>query len=190
VDLGISADRRDDLEQAIDAATGLDALVISGGASVGDYDLVQPILRERGLELDFWKIAMRPGKPMIFGHLGPMPVIGFPGNPVSTAVCAIVFLRGALLRCLGQDPALPLAQATLATALPTNDQRQDYMRATLERSPGGQDLVRPAAIQDSSMSALMANADALVVRPPHAPAAAAGELATILPLREIYHCMT
>ena len=107
VDLGISADQRAALlGSAADSAAGLDALVTTGGASVGDYDLVQPALGERGLELDFWKIAMRPGKPLIFGRLAGMPVIGLPGNPVSAAVCAIVFLRGAVRCCLGLRPAL------------------------------------------------------------------------------------
>ena len=110
-------------------AAGLDLLVTTGGASVGDYDLVQQALGREGLALDFWKIAMRPGKPLLFGRLGEVPVLGFPGNPVSTGVCAIVFLRLALQRMLGPAGA---AAASGSCRLPmrshANDQRQDYLR--------------------------------------------------------------
>jgi molybdopterin molybdotransferase len=187
VDLGISPDRESDLLDAIDSAAGLDLLVTSGGASVGDYDLIQPALKQRGLELDFWKIAMRPGKPLIFGRLGPMPVIGFPGNPVSSSVCAIVFLRGAMQRLLGRAPELPVGEASIASSLPPNDQRQDYLRATLDRDSAGRVQAHAAGRQDSSMFATMASADALIIRPPHAPAVESGALVPIVSLREIFH---
>jgi molybdopterin molybdotransferase len=183
VDLGIAPDRAEALTEALGGAGGLDLLLTSGGASVGDYDLVKQVLGTQGLELDFWKIAIRPGKPLVFGRLGAVPVLGLPGNPVSAAVCAIVFARGALRRALGLEPALPLRQALSADDLPANDQREDYLRAKLRRD-GDAEWVTTAALQDSSMFATLAQADALLVRPPFAKALTAGAAATILPLAD------
>jgi molybdopterin molybdotransferase len=166
VDLGICPDRADALADALGGVAGLDLLVTTGGASVGDYDLVRGALAAAGLELDFWKIAMRPGKPLAFGRLGPTPVLGLPGNPVSALVCGIVFLRGALRRRLGLAPELRLETARLAAALPANDQRQDHLRAGLEPGADGVPWALPAARQDRSMLATLAAADALIVRPP------------------------
>ncbi|HET6468867.1 MAG TPA: gephyrin-like molybdotransferase Glp [Geminicoccaceae bacterium] len=185
VDLGIARDDAASLAAALDQVRGLDALVTTGGASVGDHDLVREALGGRGLELDFWQIAMRPGKPLIFGRLGAVPVLGLPGNPVSTAVCAIVFLRGALRRALGRDPALPLSEARLAAPLAPNDHRQDHLRARLLPGDGGPPRVLPAGRQDSSMFATLALADALLVRPPHDPALAEGHPVRIIGLAEV-----
>ena len=181
VDLGIALDTPEDLAQRLDAARGLDLLVTSGGASVGDHDLVRQVGAEAGLELDFWKIRMRPGKPLIFGRLGQTPLLGLPGNPVSAAVCGIVFLRGAVRCLLGLDPALPLGTAKLARDIQAGIERQDYQRARLV-GPG---LVEPAERQDSSMLAILAKADVLLVRPPAAPALPAGAEVPVLDLATV-----
>jgi molybdopterin molybdotransferase len=185
VDLGIATDDPDALATALDQAVGLDLLVTSGGASVGAYDLVRGALDRRGLELDFWTVAMRPGKPLVFGRLGGTPVLGLPGNPVSAAVCAIVFLRGLLRRALALDPRLPIRPLPVAGGLPANDQREDYVRARLEPGPSGELRARPAPRQDSSMLATMAHAGALIVRPPHAPPLEDGAAAPALRLADV-----
>ena len=136
VDLGIAPDEGEALAARVREAPGLDLLVTTGGASVGDYDLVRQVLGREGMHLDFWKIAMRPGRPLLFGRLGEVPVLGFPGNPVSTAVCAIVFLRPALQAMLGMPVGLRLSDAELGADLAANDQRQDYMRARYEEGSG------------------------------------------------------
>jgi molybdopterin molybdotransferase len=186
VDLGIVRDDRAALRRLVLDAQGLDLLVTSGGASVGDHDLVAAALGESGFELDFWKIAMRPGKPLLFGRLGAVPVLGLPGNPVSTAVCCLVFLRAALLR-LGGRAALPLptVAASLAVALPTNDERHDFVRATGTDEADGQLVLQPADRQDSSMLATLAAADYLISRPPHDAARPAGANVTAIPLRAV-----
>src|SRR3954468_2610330 len=183
VDLGICPDEGQALAARVRDAHGLDLLVTTGGASVGDYDLVQQALGREGLELDFWKIAMRPGKPLLSGRLGTVPVLGFPGNPVSTGVCGIVFLRVALQKLAGLCVGLRQREAELANPLQPNDLRQDYLRASYI---AGSDRrrVRTAARQDSSMLATFATADALVVRPPFDPARESGEHATIIDLHE------
>ncbi len=186
VDLGIAADEPRALATALDQAVSLDVLVTTGGASVGAYDLVRSALDRRGLELDFWKIAMRPGKPLVFGRLGATPVLGLPGNPVSAAVCAIVFLRGLLRRAVALDPALPLRPIAVAGGLPANDQREDYVRARLETGPAGAPRARPAPRQDSSMLATMAHAGALIVRAPHAPPLDDGATAPALRLSDLF----
>jgi len=156
-------------------------LVTLGGASVGDYDLVQKALVDAGMELGFWRIAMRPGKPLMFGRIGAMLALGLPGNPTSSAVCSLLFLRP-LLRALLGDPlaAADVSEpAQLAVPLPPNGVRQDYMRATLARTEGVW-LATPASNQDSSLVRTLAGAEALIVRPPHAPAADKGEPCRIL----------
>ena len=180
VDLGIARDRPEDLLHALDQAAGADLLVTSGGASVGAYDLVQDTLVAHGLAVDFWKIAMRPGKPLIFGRFRSIPFLGLPGNPVSAAVCAIVYLRAALLTCLGRPTELPVSRAPLAAPLAANDEREDYMRAYWRSDGGRPPRVQPADRQDSSMFATFAHADLLLRRPPHDPARAAGETVEVI----------
>ena len=176
-DLGILPDRPDAIARL--AREKCDLLVTLGGASVGDHDLVQTALSGEGLRLDFWKIAMRPGKPLIFGHLGAKPFLGLPGNPVSSLVCALLFLRPAIAAMLGRSPATPLRNARLAASLPANDARQDYLRATLEWRDGGH-WARPFAKQDSAMLNPFTKADALIVRKPHAPSLEEGAVIDIL----------
>ncbi len=187
IDLGILPDR---LEETIAGvrrarAAGCDVLLTAGGASVGDYDLVQPALAAEGLALSFWKVAVRPGKPLLSGRLGAMRVLGLPGNPVSAYVCAILFLVPLLRRLTGRrDVALPLASGVLGRDLPANDERADYMRATLARRDDGTLVATPFPLQDSSMLVPLAAADCLVVRAPHAPAAAAGSPCSLVKLND------
>ncbi|AXS40425.1 gephyrin-like molybdotransferase Glp [Breoghania sp. L-A4] len=162
---------------------GADILVTLGGASVGDHDLVQESLGNEGMELAFWRIAMRPGKPLMFGHLGPMRVLGLPGNPVSSMVCGLLFLKPLLDALLGQPGSGPKEEdAILGDALGENDRRQDYLRARLSRDASGRLVATPFVLQDSSMLATLAAADALIIRAPHAPAAAAGDAVSIVRL--------
>lgn len=182
IDLGIAPDNREALLAMAQGARGADLLVTTGGASVGEHDLVQAVLGEAGLEVDFWKIAMRPGKPLIFGQIGGVPMLGLPGNPVSTLVCATIFLLPALEKMQGLAPdQSPARHATLAKPLPANDRRQDYLRATLEHGPDGALLATVFSKQDSSMLATLAHADCLVVRAPLAPPANAGDRVEIVP---------
>ena len=161
----------------------MDMLVTTGGASVGDHDLIIASLKERGLFLDFWKIAMRPGKPLLFGNLGPTHVLGLPGNPVSALVCAILFLVPAVNALLGlpADPP-PVTQAELGAAVPANDSRADHLRATLRRGDSGALIATPFPVQDSSMLRRLALADGLILRPPLAPALPAGALVPVIRL--------
>jgi molybdopterin molybdotransferase len=183
LDLGIALDSEESLRAMAKGAKGADLLVTTGGASVGEHDLVQKVLGKEGLEVDFWKIAMRPGKPLIFGRLGATPLLGLPGNSVSAIVCAVIYLGTALRRMLGvAEKKRPAATAILAVPLPENDERQDYLRATLEYDEHGRLTARPFQAQDSSMFSRLAHADCLVVRAPHAPAAKAGIQVTIIPL--------
>ncbi len=181
LDLGIIPDTVEAVAALPERAAGADLLVTLGGASVGEHDLIQKALGPKGLELDFWKIAMRPGKPLIFGRLGALPLLGLPGNPVSTLVCALLYLRPAIAAMLGTDTQTPLTRARLAAPLKANDKRQDYIRATLELRDG-EAWATPLPIQDSSMLSALARADGLIVRPPFAPEAVAGEAADVLPL--------
>ena len=175
--LPVARDDLASLARAADQVVGVDLLVTTGGASVGDHDLVQEGLGQRGLVVDFWKIAMRPGKPLIFGALGAVPVIGLPGNPVSALVCAILFLVPALDRLTGlPGQALPTLGVRLGAAVAENDHRADFLRASLAPDADGTLLATPFGPQDSAMLRLMSLADALVLRPPHAAAAAAGSM--------------
>ncbi|MDE3115671.1 MAG: molybdopterin molybdotransferase MoeA [Pseudomonadota bacterium] len=183
IDLGITPDTVEAIANLPHRAAGADLLVTLGGASVGEHDLIQKALGPVGLKLDFWKIAMRPGKPLIFGRLGALPLIGLPGNPVSTLVCAILYLRPAIAAMLGTDTAPPLATTRLAAPLKANDQRQDYIRARLEQREGEM-WAQPFSIQDSSMLSGIAAADALIVRRPHAAAAEPGDRVDVLPLAD------
>jgi molybdopterin molybdotransferase len=173
IDLGIAPDKREAIAAFVDRAAGADILVVTGGASVGEHDLVQEALKDRGLALDFWKIAMRPGKPLMVGKLGAMRVLGLPGNPVSTFVCAELFLKPLIRAFLGRPTAARIVHARLTVPMPANDGRQDYVRAQLTETPDGFE-VTPFAVQDSSMLSILAAANALVIRPIRAPAAGAG----------------
>jgi molybdopterin molybdotransferase len=184
LDLGIARDEAATLARALSDTARLDLIVTTGGASVGEHDLVQQALGDEGLALDFWKIAMRPGKPLIFGRLRGVPLLGLPGNPVSAGVCAVVFLRAAVRAMLGLDAALPETRGVLETPLGENDQRQEYLRATTRRDADGRLLVRPAWRQDSSMLATFARADALIVREPFAPAMPPGTMVRVVLLDE------
>ena len=184
IDLGIAADTMGSLDEAIRRAKAVEAdvLVTLGGASVGDHDLVQRALVAAGMELGFWRIAMRPGKPLMHGLLGGMRVLGLPGNPTSSMVCSILFLRP-LLRALHGEPdagADPSRPGRLAVDLPANGPRQDYMRCSLARNADGVLAATPAQLQDSSLVKVMARADGLIVRAPRAGAAKAGDPCRII----------
>ena len=176
VEIGIASDETQAIAEAADQAQGADMLITSGGASVGDHDLVQAGIAARGFKPDFWRIAMRPGKPLMFGRIGELPVLGVPGNPVSALVCAMLFLRPALRKMLGMAEILaPFEAARLTVAMGQNDKREEYGRGRLERSPDGALMVTPFSSQDSAMQNLLAHADCLIRRAPHAPAAAPGD---------------
>ena len=176
IDLGILPDRLD-VTTAAFKAVDADILVTTGGASVGDHDLVRPALEAAGGSIDFWRIALRPGKPMMAGRLGNAVVLGLPGNPVSAFVTAFLFLRPLIATMAGAlDPFPRTATAVLGEELPANDHRQDYLRATTRDGH-----VFAASIQDSSMLLTLARADCLIVRHPHAPALGAEEVVEILP---------
>ena len=181
VNLGIALDSRESLTRMAAGAAGTDLLITTGGASVGEHDLIRDVLGDRGLELDFWKIAMRPGKPLMFGHIDGTPMLGLPGNPVSSMVCGLLFVRPALLAMLGFDGTDPLTgNARLGRDLPANDRRQDYLRSRLERDADGPAVATPFDLQDSSVMSGLAGADCLVVRVPHAQAAAKGDTVEIV----------
>lgn len=183
VNLGIARDDRDSLERLAKGAEGMDLLVTSGGASVGEHDLIRQVLGGQGLELDFWKIAMRPGKPVMFGQLRGTPLLGLPGNPVSTLVCALIFLRP-VLDCMHgvAEAAAPLERVVLGSGLDANDRRQDYLRARLIRDESGRERAEPFSRQDSSMLSRLARADCLIVRAPHAAAVDPGQEVDIIRL--------
>jgi molybdopterin molybdotransferase len=175
-DLGIVNDTMQATITAIRDAQGVaaDILVTTGGASVGDYDLVQKAFAAEGMDLSFWKIAMRPGRPLMHGRLGAMHVLGLPGNPVSSYVCAFLFLVPLIRRLCGRsDIVTPTESAVLGCDLPANDERADYLRATLKPSAHGP-VATPFPIQDSSMMVPLSQADCLVIREPYEPAAKAG----------------
>ena len=179
--LGIARDTVEDTLAKVEGARGADLLVTTGGASVGDHDLVQKALATRGLAVDFWKIAMRPGKPLMWGRLGELPVLGLPGNPVSSLFCALVFLKPAIETLSGLDPeAAALLDARLGRDLAANDHRQDYLRARLARGSDGVPVATPFAKQDSSMLSPLAQSDGLIVRPARDPARRAGEIVRVL----------
>lgn len=185
IDLGIAADTMDATSAAIRRARELnaDVLVTTGGASVGDHDMVKRALESEGTQMAFWRIAMRPGKPMMSGRLNAMRILGVPGNPVSSYVCSFLFLVP-LIRALSGRATCdhPVESAVLGRDLAANDMRQDYLRASLDIGPTGQMRATPVAHQDSSLMANLASADALIIRPPHAPAAAKGTSVSILRL--------
>jgi molybdopterin molybdotransferase len=184
IDLGIAGDRFEDIEAAIRQArdSGADVLVTLGGASVGDHDLVQTALAHEGMELGFWRIAMRPGKPLMHGRIGDMRILGLPGNPVSAIVCGLLFLVP-LVRALSGDATAGDDKseiAVLGTDLPENDNRQDYLRARVMGVSDGHPLVKAFGKQDSSMLRILSEAQCLIIRDAHAPAAKAGEMCRLL----------
>jgi molybdopterin molybdotransferase len=186
IDLGIAPDRVDAIAGAVRRARDLkaDVLVTAGGASVGDHDLVQKSLAAEGLALSFWKVALRPGRPVMHGRLGGMHVLGVPGNPVSSYVCALLFLVPLIRRMAGRsDLSAASESAVLGSDLPANDERMDFLRATLTPGPNGVAIATPLPVQDSSMMAALAKADCLLIREAHAPALASGSRCPIVKLR-------
>ncbi|MGI9462516.1 MAG: molybdopterin molybdotransferase MoeA, partial [Aestuariivirgaceae bacterium] len=182
MDLGLVPDRVASIKRAIHKARDADVLVTIGGASVGKHDLVQQALSESDIALNFWRIAMRPGKPLMFARRGSQRIIGLPCNPVSALVCARIFLKPLIDALLGLPAEEPTVKARLGAALPRNDQRQDYLRATVQHDRFGKLTVLPFARQDSSMQRLMAEAEALIIRAPFARAAIKGTFVEILPI--------
>jgi len=181
--LPIAPDNSDALRAIAEGATGADLLLTTGGASVGEHDLVRSALGADGLSLDFWTVAMRPGKPLMVGKYRATPMIGLPGNPVSALVCALLFVKPALEKLQGLATAgAANPKVRLAKDLPANDRRQDYLRARLTHGTDGVAEATPFDKQDSSMMSLLARADCLVVRPPHAPPAKKGDWVEIVPL--------
>jgi molybdopterin molybdotransferase len=181
--LGIAQDSAESIVTLASTGKGADILVTVGGASVGERDLVSAALRSEGMELAFWKIAMRPGKPLLYGRLGNQRVLGVPGNPVAALICGLVFLVPMLHRLLGlREGARGPQEAVLGQALEANGPREHYMRAASTWRPNGERLVTPLAAQDSALMADFARADCLIVRTPDAPALAAGERVTIIQL--------
>ena len=185
IDLGIAADTVAATTEGIRRArdSGADILITTGGASVGDHDLVKQSLEAEGVSMAFWRIAMRPGKPMMHGRLGGMRVIGLPGNPVSSYVCAFLFLVPLIRALSGRNTIRHVSEtALLGRDLAANDLREDYLRARLERRADGVLIATPVDHQDSSLLGNLAAARALVIRPPFAPAAPAGSPCEILRL--------
>ena len=185
VHLGVAPDDAAALRALMDRAGEVDLLVTTGGVSVGDHDLVKRVLGDMGLDLAFHRIALRPGKPLLFGAVKSgakvTPIMGLPGNPVSAMICAILFLGPALAALQGLSGEAPLlTPARLGTALEANGTREHYLRSRLARGSDGIMTVFPFEMQDSAMIAALAAADALLVRPPFAPAAQAGELVNVV----------
>ena len=194
VNLGILRDAAGALAHALEGHDDLDLIVTSGGASVGLHDHIAGDLGNTNKgeayteqnKIDFWKIAMRPGKPVIFGKIGNIPLLGLPGNPVSSAICAMIFLAPAMAHMQGRHHQDMIFLATLASDLCENDKRQEYLRATLSYNAEGMAMVTPATMQDSSMLSVLANADVLIVRPPFDPARMTGDQVTILPIPRLF----
>jgi molybdopterin molybdotransferase len=187
IDLGIVGDDLESIGLALDRAVAQtsDVIVTLGGASVGDHDLTAKAFAAKGVDLAFWKIAMRPGKPLMAGRLGRASVLGLPGNPVSAMVCADLFLRPLLAALQGLPTEQHLPKAVLDGVLAENDRRQDYVRAVARLDEEGDPIVSPLAMQDSSMLRILARANCLIVRAPYASAQRSGDSCRILMLRPI-----
>ena len=186
LDLGIVGDDDTLIRAAISKATAAkaDILVTLGGASVGDHDLVQAALKAEGMTLDFWRIAMRPGKPLMVGNIGAMQVLGLPGNPVASLVCSLLFLEP-LIHKLGHQKRISREiTVKTATALKPNDVRQDYLRARFTGADNGLPVAEAFTKQDSSMMKIMAKSDCLIICPPHAPELPAGAECRAIRLRD------
>ncbi|ABS14762.1 molybdopterin molybdotransferase MoeA [Brucella anthropi] len=187
-DKGIIPDDPAKIERAIadSLQSGIDILVTIGGASVGDRDFVHGALQKQGVNLDFWKIAMRPGKPLMYGRIEVngkiVHVIGLPGNPVSSLVCSLVFLRPLVAKLAGTNLDADIRPAKLGTDLPANDHRRDYIRATIESNPDGTLTAKPFPVQDSSMLSALVGSKALLIRDENAPAATVGDDCRVLML--------
>lgn len=180
--LPIARDTEESIRQALQGAQDADLLVTIGGASVGDHDLIGKVADGLGMQQAFYKVAMRPGKPLMAGMLAQTPMIGLPGNPVSAMVCGIIFMQPLIMRMQGLRHRTGLFHARLATELPAEGPRQHYLRATIEDGDG-LPLIRPFSSQDSARLSLMADADALLVRKPGEAARKAGDIVEFLPLR-------
>ncbi len=182
IDLGLLPDDLGAITNAITQADDYDALVTIGGASVGDHDHVHTALTQAGAAMDFWKVAIKPGKPLMFGALNGQPVLGLPGNPVSAIVVAHLFLAPLIGAMLGAAQLQENPTARLGTDLPANGKRRDHIRATLAQGVDGMPTVTPLPVQDSAHLRVLAIANALIIRAVNAPAAKAGERTFILPL--------
>jgi len=182
VDLGVIGDQAEAFAAIAQELRGVDLIVTLGGASVGERDLVRQALGQEGLTLDFWKVAMRPGKPLMFGHVGGVPLLGLPGNPVSSAVCAVLFVKAVIRTLQSLDPNPTEVPAVSGSTLEENDERQDYVRATLSWATDGHLIATAADRQDSAMFAVLAGADCLIKRRPFAEKTEAGDALTIIPL--------
>ncbi|NVJ90294.1 MAG: molybdopterin molybdotransferase MoeA [Methylocystaceae bacterium] len=176
INLGIAGDTEESLRQTLSGLDGVDLLVTSGGISVGDYDLVRNVLGEEGLDIDFWQVAVKPGKPFMFGHIGGKPVMGLPGNPVSSYILAFLFVRPALRKMQGMafEQDVPV-RAILGADVPKNTVRQEYMRAVFSRDDQGRLVATPYFKQDSAMLANLAHCEGFIIRPVHAEPSQAGE---------------
>ncbi|WP_295042636.1 gephyrin-like molybdotransferase Glp [uncultured Paracoccus sp.] len=179
--LPLARDTEDSLRAGFAAADGADLLVTIGGASVGDHDLVGRVAADLGLRQAFYKVAMRPGKPLMAGHLDGTAMLGLPGNPVSAMVCAIVFMQPLIAAMQGRSRRMPLRKARLAMDLAVEGDRRHYLRARLEDGPD-MPMIAPFSSQDSARLSLMAQADALLVRPANDPPRQAGEIVEYLSL--------
>ncbi|MBT6416083.1 MAG: molybdopterin molybdotransferase MoeA [Candidatus Puniceispirillum sp.] len=200
INLGIIRDEAGAVARILEAHDDLDLIVTSGGASVGVHDHIAGDLdnirgstgdtsqsrSDNQTQIDFWKIAMRPGKPVIFGKINNVPLLGLPGNPVSSAICAMIFLAPAMAHMQGRRHQDITFHAMLASDLRENDKRQEYLRATLSHDADGMAIVSPAGLQDSSMLSVLANADVLIIRPPFDPARVKGDQVTILPIPRLF----
>jgi molybdopterin molybdotransferase len=182
INCGIVKDNLKATERAILKMAKADVIVTTGGASVGDHDFIQQALKNTGVKIDFWKIAMRPGKPFMYGRKGKQHVLGLPGNPVSALVCARLFLKPLLDALQGLPVEEAAIQARLGVAMPANDSRQDYIRAKLESAADGTRTATPFNKQDSSMQRTFRDAHCLIIRTPNAPSTPAGGLVPILNL--------
>jgi molybdopterin molybdotransferase len=181
--LGIARDTAESLTEHIERAAGADIIVTVGGASVGDHDLVAPVLQSQGMALDFWKVAMRPGKPLMYGRLGSRHVLGLPGNPVSSLICTRLFVLPLIWALLGREmPPTQTLEARAAVDLAPNGARTHYMRAVSRLAEDGNLEVTPIPNQDSSLMRPLAAADHLIVRPIGAPPVPAGQSVPVLPL--------
>ena len=178
--LGVAKDDPEHLAAMAAGAAGCDLLVTTGGASQGEHDHVRDVLG--GVSLDFYRVAMKPGKPLIFGRAGGVPLLGLPGNPVSTGVAAVLFLVPLLRRLQGLPAEGGTVTARLGAPLRANDDRADFLRAALAPGADGTPVATPFPRQDSAMMSRLARADGLIVREPQAPAAAAGDRVTVIPL--------